>query len=239
MASNDIALFLSPIEFLGCRMRSTRKYSKLMPTNSFRHFAEPTSSIGRMKLPSLSISSDSADNILSNQDLIDGTFIAVLLAFMFSYLNGRTPSSSNVKLWPNDRAATDLLNPDVLLETRLNSTESAGISVFDANDWKEAGKAENYILYTNKIRKDKIRKEREPNESLSDSKAFQKENRLALIALLVLFVPIFSVEFFFALSRQFVCGDYVTQVDDALWSSSNGMSTWAKELCSPHLNLDR
>ena len=43
-----------------------------------------------------------------------------------------------------------------------------------------------------------------------------KENRLVLVALLVLFVPIFSIEFFFALSIHFICemgmcGDAIIQ----------------------------
>jgi hypothetical protein len=233
------ALVLPPTEFLGCRIIACRKL-KIIPTNSFQHLSEPSSSHGRLKLPSLAISSDAADNILSNQDLIDGSLIAVILAFGFSYLNGRTPSSSNVKLWPNEddseRVGTDLTNPEVLYGMKSNSTDTARISVFDANDWKEAGKAENYVLYTNKIRKNQQRKVGNTNASLpDDSEVLQKKNRLAFFALLVLFVPIFSVEFFFALSRQFVCGDFLTQVDDTLWSSE-GISTLAKELCSPHLD---
>jgi len=214
-----------------------------------------------------------ADNVLSNRDLIDGAFIAVLLAVMFSYLNGRTPSSSNgdVKLWPpnqdisnngqisdsqmgtgtNANANANAANPDDTGNDALatsNSTPDSRNNTFDANDWKDIGKPENYVLYTNKIRTDKQRKEKgAKNARLSDSNAFQKENRIVLFALLLLFVPIFSVEFFFALSRQFICGDYVTQVDDSLWltdadkalSSSNGVTSWAKEICAPHLDLNR
>ena len=213
------------------------------------------------------MSPDDADNVLSNRDLIDGTFIAVLLAVMWSYLNGRTPSSSNgdVKLWPstNEDRDQDISNngqrSDSRMGTGTNANENAAHpddtrndalatsnrnKSFDANDWKDIGRPENYLLYTNKIRTDKQRKEQSAkNARLSDSKAFKKENRIVLFALLLLFVPIFSVEFFFALSRQFVCGDYVTQVDDALWltdvdkalSSSNGLTSFAKVLCSPHL----
>ena len=51
----------------------------------------------------------------------------------------------------------------------------------------------------------------------------RNEKKWVLVALLVLFVPIFSVEFFFALSRQFMCqGNLMNQ------------SEWAQVLCSPY-----
>lgn len=294
MSSNEHALFLSPVvQVHNGGKSSSHRNSKLMPSHTtFQHLvvvpgattrtitASSYSSsrsrliVGQRKLPSaLHISPDDADNVLSNRDLIDGTFIAVLLAVMFSYLNGRTPSSSNVKLWPSNNEDRDEdisyneQRSDSRMGTGTNANANANANaahpddtgndalatsnrnnVFDANDWKDIGRPENYLLYTNKIRNDKQRKELgAKNARLSDSKAFQKENRIVLVALLVLFVPIFSVEFFFALSRQFVCGDYVTQVDDALWltdadkalSSSNGLTSWAKELCSPHLDFNR
>ena len=66
---------------------------------------------------------------------------------------------------------------------------------------------ENYILYNTKIRQksnpDYSKKESRMQNDNDDMK--KKENKLILVALLILFVPIFSVEFFFALSRQFIC----------------------------------
>lgn len=275
MSSSQFALFLSPtLQAHNGRKSSSHWNSKLMPSHTFQQHLDSYSSsrsrlivAQRKCLPTLHMSPDDADNVLSNRDLIDGAFIAVLLAVMWSYLNGRTPSSSNgdVKLWPStneDRDEGISYNgqiSDSLMGTGTNANGNAAHpndtgndalatsnrnKSFNANDWKDIGRPENYLLYTNKIRKDKQRKEEgAKNARLSDSKAFKEENRIVLFALLLLFVPIFSVEFFFALSRQFVCGDYVTQVDDALWltdadkalSSANGLTSFAKVLCSPHL----
>lgn len=181
-----------------------------------------------------------ADNILSNSDLINGTIIAFLLSFMFSYLNGRTPSSSNIKLWPNEDEQGNRIEVDQLQSQNTTDYSIGNNSaiVFDADNWKDISKPENYILYTQKIRQ----KESRTSSGLKERPAVKKENRLVLIALLILFVPIFSIEFFFALSRSFICGGYTTQVDDNLWltdadralASTNGISNWAKELCSPH-----
>ena len=51
---------------------------------------------------------NAANNVLSNQDLLDGSLLAIILAFLFSFLQGRTPSSSNVKLWPEDRTQNEI-----------------------------------------------------------------------------------------------------------------------------------
>jgi len=217
------------------------------------------------------LSTSFADDVLSNQDLFDGTILAVSLAFLFSFLQGRTPSSSNIKLWPseesriNDEAARKIesresndggfnleMNDGSLLgnesDDRIEETKSSTKAVFDGDEWRDISKPENYLLYTSKIRKEQqLKQEKLPNSQgnikNTDIKAFKKENRLVFFALLVLFVPIFSVEFFFALSRQFICGDFVTQVNDDMWltnadralSASNGLSPWARELCSPHM----
>mmetsp|Transcript_888 Transcript_888/g.1378 ORF Transcript_888/g.1378 Transcript_888/m.1378 type:complete len:138 (+) Transcript_888:436-849(+) len=122
--------------------------------------------------------------------------------------------------------------------------------VFDGDMWKEMSRPENYSVYTRRERRQENDRSHDEeskgfatidgkNEATSNSG--KKENKLVLISLLVLFVPIFSVEFFFALSRQFICGDYLTSVDDSLWimdvqkatSASNGSSPWAAQLCSP------
>ncbi len=71
---------------------------------------------------------------------------------------------------------------------------------FNADDWKEISREENYILYRTKIRQRSDVDTNTPNLKIDN-----EENKLVLVALLALFVPIFSVEFFFALSRQFMC----------------------------------
>ena len=54
------------------------------------------------------------------------------------------------------------------------------------------------VLYNSRIRQSQTKIQSNPARR-------KKENKLILVALLILFVPIFSIELFFALSRQFVC----------------------------------
>lgn len=184
------------------------------------------------------------DGVLSNEDIAIGALIAVALAFLFSFLNGRAPSSSDLILWRNNQnKQREKLNEDL----EINSE-----NVFDAKSWKEMSRPENYAVYSkNKVISQIDAKENnlnaEDNKTLITPKESSKggknsiENRLVLLSLLILFVPIFSVEFFFALSRQFICGDYLTNVDDTLWmidakkaaSATSGSSPWAAQLCSP------
>jgi len=202
-------------------------------------------------LPPINIA---ADDVLSNQDLFDGTIIAIILAFLFSFLQGRSPSSSNIKLWPEDRKENDTFTLYNSLDEQLmsdakssagnkeeNSDSSEKMPItFDAKEWRDISRPENYILYTSKIR-NKTQKQKKGTKAATTN-TMSKENRVVFFALLALFVPIFSVEFFFALSRQFICGNYVTEVNDSMWlinddraaSAINGISPWARELCSPH-----
>ncbi len=193
------------------------------------------------------------DNVLSNQDLTDGTVIAIALAFLASFLQGRSPSASNIKLWPGENRESELndeLNSVETVQTRSVLREGdydqvkVSPAVFDGDEWKDISKPENYLLYTSKLRtKQQLQKKIQGSSSVKGS-TYGKENRLIFFSLLVLFVPVFSVEFFFALSRQFICGDFVTNVSDSVWltdseralSSLNGFSPWALELCSPHLD---
>jgi len=91
--------------------------------------------------------------------------------------------------------------------------------VFGADEWKDMSRPENYVLYSTKVRK-QLEKRDSP---LPSGEVVRTEKSTVVIALLVLFVPIFSFEFFLGLSRQIVCGgDPLTQ------------TSWALELCSPH-----
>lgn len=134
-------------------------------------------------------------DILSTQDIVIGTILAFILAFVWSYLNSQSSSTSFVS-WPS-KNGDDTLSEDITTSIRESDNENT----FDAEDWKEMSKEENYVLYNTKIRKSID--EKKPTQQLDDVK--RKENKAVLIALLVLFIPIFSIEFFFALSRQFVC----------------------------------
>lgn len=196
------------------------------------------------------------DGVLSNEDIFIGTILALILAFLFSFLQGKTPSSSNIILWRNEESndLQDLFNAGTKdkvydnysdkSDSVVKDYDSVKENVFDGDMWKEMSRPENYAVYT----REKVQSN---NEMKSESKDAimvnqnksngKRENKLVLISLLILFVPIFSVEFFFALSRQFICGDYVTNVDDTLWildakkaaAASNGSSPWAAKLCSP------
>jgi len=130
-------------------------------------------------------------DILSTQDIIVGTILAFILAFGWSYLNGQFVS------WPSKKNGDDTLSEDITTSIRESDNENT----FDAEDWKEMSREENYVLYNTKIRQSIDGKK--PTQQLNEVK--RKENKAVLVALLVLFVPIFSIEFFFALSRQFVC----------------------------------
>ena len=157
------------------------------------------------------MASTSANDVLSTQDIVVGTIIAFILAFGYSFLNGQSSSTSFVS-WPsqsnneNDTLEEEAI--DISMETNdvgLDSDEKT--KTFNADSWKEMSREENYILYNTKIRQksnpDYNKKESRMQNDNDDMK--KKENKLILVALLILFVPIFSVEFFFALSRQFIC----------------------------------
>ena len=87
--------------------------------------------------------------------------------------------------------------------------------VFDS--WKEISRPDNYVFYNRRAKGKKIQ---ETPDNTSSS--FQLERAWVLLTLLALFVPIFLVEFFFALSRQVLCG-----------SDPINQSDWAELLCSP------
>ena len=100
--------------------------------------------------------------------------------------------------WPSEsKQSIDVPSFD-LDNTVLGDDDTS--KVFDADNWKEMSREENYVLYNTKIR----RRRTKSDNSTSIRPIDNKENRLVLVALLVLFVPIFSIEFFFALSRQFI-----------------------------------
>lgn len=139
------------------------------------------------------------DGVLSSEDIGVGVIIALSLVLLSSYLQNRS----------RDNTADLDDNPD----------ESDSV-VFGADAWKDISKPENYVLYNTRVRN----KSENPKLSLPPTGgAFRSEKRVVVLALLVLFVPIFSFEFFLALSRQIVCGD-----------GPLSMSGWALELCSPH-----
>jgi len=152
---------------------------------------------------SLIVRSASAIDALGTRDLVDGSLLAFALAFLFSFLQERRREKP--------QPLTDSIS-DVILNT-TGTTDVEQENVFDS--WKEMSRPENYVYYNNRVKRTK----QTPSTSTT-----KQEKKWVLLALLVLFVPIFSAEFFLALSRQVLCGgDPLTQ------------SAWAAELCSPHL----
>jgi hypothetical protein len=158
------------------------------------------------------------DDVLNNEELLVGTFLAFGLAGLASYLQGQR-SQNDFVLWEK----RDPNNQDYLISEKegSNATKVDGIplamdpTVFDADSWKEMSRPDNYIFYQNKIKKKQDR-------SRSDKLSRAVEQPWVLLAMIALFLPIFSVEFFFALSRQVLCGgDPMTQTD------------FAQQLCSP------
>ena len=147
-----------------------------------------------------STSADVVADALSTQDIIVGSIIAVILAFGYSYLNGQS-SSSNFVSWSSQTNKEDKLLAEVETTTTTTTTTTDDDNVFDATDWKDISREENYVLYNTRI-KSSLQQQRQSNSPKLQRKT---ENKWVLVALLALFVPIFSVEFFFALSRQFLC----------------------------------
>ena len=218
-------------------------------------------------------------------DIIGGTVIALALAFLAFFLQGRTPSSSNIILWLNQNNQRVIQSPEqngeyITNNTNFTLTNSTSLDdekmVFDEGSWKEMSRPENYILYSTKVKK-RLRTTNEKEEpwvtvqrivkdqeikntkdksttsttASSSSSATtiingaQKEKKWILLALLILFVPIFSIEFFFALSRQFICGDTISFADKFDIEAANSLSStatsqpssqWAQVLCSPHVD---
>ena len=132
------------------------------------------------------------------------------------------------------------------IQTDNDDDESSEIkskksSVFDAKSWKEISRPENYVFYNRRFQTRQQQEQQETENLVSLFSFFKpktissnsnsnndikpkKEKKIILISLLVLFVPIFSIEFFFALSRQFMCGN----------GDPFNQPSWAAEMCSPH-----
>jgi hypothetical protein len=159
-------------------------------------------------------------DVIGTSDIIYGTLIALVLAFTASFLQGRrNREDSDFILTPPSEFSS---GNTTSLSTTFNdndslSTESS--TTFDADSWKEISRPESYIFYKQKLRE---------RESKSSSKSSGGSERVwILLALLTLFVPIFSVEFFFALSRQFICGgDPLNQSDLSEFLCSPAMTNF-------------
>jgi len=185
----------------------------LLPSESgnFDNFVDHSSSILASSTPSADVVGDA----LSTEDIVVGTILAFILAFSYSYLNGQSSSTSFVS-WGNQ-----IQKENESLEAETTDDDER---VFDANNWKDISREENYVLYNTRV-KSSLQKLNTKQQKSNNVNVDKTENKLVLVALLALFVPIFSVEFFFALSRQFLCevGDPSDRIE------------FVQKLCSPVL----
>jgi hypothetical protein len=133
---------------------------------------------GRLTTTSLLSSGTDLDSVLSNTDLVVGIVLACLLAALASFLQSQRSHNSDFVVAP----------PPVRPSSTTNTTNT---TTFD--DWQEMAQPDNYILYQTRLR--------QPPQK----KKAVVESRWILIALLLLFVPIFSVEFVLAVGRPLVC----------------------------------
>jgi hypothetical protein len=156
----------------------------------------------RLDLSMIAYDGQNPVDVLAGEDIVVGIAIALVLAFTASFLQGRR-SQNDFVLWEN-------LPPENVTDKNVTDTR-----VFDGEAWKEISRPDNYVFYNRKVN-DRAKQKK-------DSGVSRVERVWVLVALLVLFVPIFSVEFFFALSRQLVCdgGNLISRPD------------WAEYLCSP------
>eukprot|EP00980_Cylindrotheca_fusiformis_P021907 scaffold8747_cov96-Cylindrotheca_fusiformis.AAC.2 len=165
--------------------------------------------------------------VLSTEDIVVGVILALLLAFLASFLQGRGSQSDSYVLWQEEREKkcssssasdrTDDTNAEPFDAASNDAKDNRDSNlVFDGDSWKEMSRPENYILFKRNLGKKKKKEFGNINNG---------EQTGVIVALLLLFVPIFSIEFFFALSRQVFCG-----------SGGNGLlsqSEFAQFLCSP------
>ena len=133
---------------------------------------------------SLLAGDNNIDSVLSNTDIGVGIIMALLLAALASFLQ-------------NQRSQNDfVLGPiDIDEATSTLSVNATTTTTFE--DWKEMSQPDNYVWYNTRLRNKENKQTAEPS--------FPLEQRWVLIALIVLFAPIFSFEFFLTVSRQLVC----------------------------------
>ena len=198
------------------------------------------------------------DEVLSTSDIVVGAMLAFTLAFGWSFLNGQSTSSnfiswrsqldgSNTSRDTAEASTSGIVDNDITQRSdreEINgydvdddSAESdiSAPKVFNADNWKEMSREENYVLYNTRVRalrdggrerkaiRDAVTTKGDTEGDVEIVSGARSEKKWVFVALLVLFVPIFSVEFFFALSRQFMCGG------DAM-----NQPEWAQILCSPY-----
>ena len=197
-----------------------------MPVLCHRYYRK-TSTYSRLYQLLISSSSVPIDGVLTSEDIVIGVLLGLCLAFLAAFLQGQG-SQNDIVLWKNK----DQENKDPIADSGNADGENivdkgeADAIVFDGDSWREISRPENYVFYNQKIKQARSDNNNKKNGASSTSE--RSEKAWVLVALLVLFVPIFSIEFFFALSRQVLCGGSSFEMMAAPSSSQ-----WANYLCSP------
>ena len=154
----------------------------------FAHEAVTNSLLVASQALSSPSSSGVEGDAMSAKDIREGFLLGVALALSYSFLNGQSTSSSFVS-WPGQRGND---SPGQELDQPVDDRQVFG-------EWNETKREENYVLYNTRIR------ERLNTGGGSQRSESTKESKAVIIALMALFLPIFGVETFFALSRLFFC----------------------------------
>jgi hypothetical protein len=164
---------------------------------------------------------------LSTSDIAAGVVLAVLLAGFVSFLQERQRLTPDIETgvdldrdFPTDnRDNTEAVvsqpvaynDDDIIINnnstiTTASSRRNRSRTTF--NDWKDISRPDSYIWYNTRLRQTN---NNEKNKSSNDyynnntTSLVPIEQRWVLFALVVLFAPIFSFEFFLTVSRQIIC----------------------------------
>eukprot|EP00977_Amphora_coffeiformis_P002972 scaffold569_cov165-Amphora_coffeaeformis.AAC.5 len=155
-------------------------------------------------------SSNDIDSVLSNTDIAVGVLLAFLLAALASFLQNQR-SQNDFVLGPMEQ--------EELLESESASTISSNnktATTTTFGDWKEMSRPDNYVWYNTRPRQ----------QEKTSSASFVTEQRWVLIALIALFAPIFSFEFFLTLtSLHFFAVHHVGWVSGAVALRANHRRT--------------
>jgi hypothetical protein len=153
------------------------------------------------------------DGVFTASDLIIGAALALALATISDQLERPRRDSTSDQLVVID-PYTNTSGTDTLLWA--NATQpTRSVVVFDS--WDEMQRPDNYIWY-----KTTAKARNRSNQLPLGNPATTTERRWVVIALVVVFAPIFTFELVLTVSRQIMCGAFL--VDHV---------EWARYLCSP------
>ena len=126
-------------------------------------------------------------------------------------------SSSSSGSSSSSSSSTTTKTSSSINNNNYNTDGDQGI-IFDKESWEEMKRPDNYVLYNKKLKERQAMREKNRGNLI-------KEQKWVIVAMLSLFVPLFGVELFFALSRQFICGAGI--------DGSTASSEWSQLLCAP------